>query len=435
MEYLVLAFFCLSLVLCLFFGFNLLYALFFGLLLFSSYALIKGFSAKDVVKMAFSGVKTVKNILFTFLLIGIITATWRASGTIAVIVSLSSNLITPTVLLLMTFILCSLLSFLTGTAFGTAATIGVICSTMAQGLGVSPLLTGGAVVAGSYFGDRCSPVSTSALLVATITKTDIFKNVKRMLKSAAIPFFVSCGIYVVIGILSKNEGHIPNLKALFEKDFILSPIAVAPAIILLILAILRFNVRIVMAGGIVSAILICIFIQKTEILDILKFCLYGYTSKSTELTAMMDGGGIVSMLRVTMIVCISSAYSGIFKKTGLLDNIQKLVAKSAKATTPFVSTLLTSIIAGMVACNQTLTIMLTDQLCSNTEPNKEKFALILENSAVVVAPLIPWSIAGGVPLASVGCPTASLCFALFLYLLPICEIIFSYIKKRENVTK
>lgn len=81
--------------------------------------------------------------------------------------------------------------------------------------------------------------------------------------------------------------------------------------------------------------------------------------------------------------------------------------------------LLTSVFASAIACNQTLAIILTHQLCRDAQPSRETTAISLENSAVVIAPLIPWSIAGGVPLASVGAPTVSLCFAFFLYLLPL----------------
>ncbi len=81
-----------------------------------------------------------------------------------------------------------------------------------------------------------------------------------------------------------------------------------------------------------------------------------------------------------------------------------------------------AVLAGMVACNQTLTIMLTDQLTRGVELDKSRFAIALEDSAVVVAPLVPWSIAGAVPLATIDAPTSSIVFACFLYLLPLCEL-------------
>ena len=70
--------------------------------------------------------------------------------------------------------------------------------------------------------------------------------------------------------------------------------------------------------------------------------------------------------------------------------------------------LCTAVAASMIACNQTLSILLTHQLCANTEPDGPSCAIDLENSVVVLAPLVPWSIAGAVPLASAGAPEQSL---------------------------
>ena len=60
-----------------------------------------------------------------------------------------------------------------------------------------------------------------------------------------------------------------------------------------------------------------------------------------------------------------------------------------------------------------------DQICKELEPDAQKFAIDMENSVIVVAPLVPWSIAGAVPLASVSAPLTSIVAAVFLYLLPL----------------
>ena len=130
MEWLILGVFSISLLICIILGIPILVALSFGLLLFLLYGRRKGFSWRELAGMAFDGIKTVSNILITFLLIGVMTAFWRASGTIAAIVCYASGLIRPSVFLLMTFLLNSMISVLTGTSFGTAATMGVICTTM-----------------------------------------------------------------------------------------------------------------------------------------------------------------------------------------------------------------------------------------------------------------------------------------------------------------
>ena len=78
--------FSVSLILCLLLNFSVVYALIVGYIIFITYGLIKGYDLKVLVKKSFAGVLTVKNILLVFVLLGMITALWRASGTIAFIV-------------------------------------------------------------------------------------------------------------------------------------------------------------------------------------------------------------------------------------------------------------------------------------------------------------------------------------------------------------
>lgn len=423
MEYLTISLFCLALFACLLFDVSILWALVAGLFIFFAYSLHKGYSFLETVQFSLSGVKTVKNILITFFLIGMLTALWRDAGTLPVIVCFAAQFIHPCIFLLMTFLLNCLISFLTGTAFGTAATMGVICSTMGAALGISPLFIGGAVLSGVYFGDRCSPVSTSALLTATLTRTDIFENIKGMLRTAAIPFLLSCILYTAMGLLSHNGETAPDLTAIFSLDFTLSPWAVLPALVLLALSLCKVNVKAAMTASIATALPISILLQHTPIETIPALLLTGYTAPHSEVAIMLNGGGITSILKVAAIVCLSSAFSGIFQNTGLLENVKHTIQKMAKKTNAFLAILFTSIMTSMIACNQTLAIILTDQLANEIETDKKRFAIALENSVVVVSPLIPWSIAGGVPLATIEAPTASILFACFLYLLPLWECV------------
>lgn len=429
MDLLVLVLFCASLLLCVCMDISILYALGIGLLLFLGYGRKKGYAWSELVGMAFSGVKTVKNILITFFLIGMLTALWRGSGTIAAIVSYASVVIRPSVFLVMTFLLNCLVSVLTGTAFGTAATMGVICATMAAAMGVDPVLTGGAVLSGVFFGDRCSPVSTSALLVAEITGTNIFHNIKNMLRTATVPFLLTCVIYTGIGWMNQAAQEVPDLRAIFDKEFSLHWLTLLPAAVILLLSLKQVNVKLAMTASILTAIPICIFIQGLSVEQLPEILLRGYYAENPEVAVMLNGGGILSMLKVASIVCLSSSYSGIFQKTGLLDRARQAIDNIAAKTTPFTSAVLTSIAASMIACNQTLAIMLTKQLCKQEENDNEEFAIVLEDTAVVIAPLIPWSIAGAVPLASVGAPAQSICFACFLYLLPIWRLVLDIRRK------
>ena len=130
MELFTFAVFSVILLCCVIFDFSLILALLLGLALFWGYGLYKRFSAKHLFHMSVSGVRTTSGILIMMLLIGALTALWRASGTIAAIICYASALIRPSSFLLLCFLLNCAVSVLTGTAFGTAATMGVICMTM-----------------------------------------------------------------------------------------------------------------------------------------------------------------------------------------------------------------------------------------------------------------------------------------------------------------
>lgn len=419
LEISVLSIFALSLMLCISFDISILAALVFGFFLFFGYGLLKKHSVKAMAAMAFSGVKTVKNILITFVLIGIITATWRVCGTIPYIVYHATSFCDPRVMVLVTFLLCCVISVLTGTAFGTAATMGVICTTMASSMGIPLLYSGGAVLAGSFFGDRCSPMSTSALLVSTLTKSDLYRNISNMVKTSVVPFAISCVIYTVLGMGAETVYDVTEIQDLFVNAFCLHPTALIPAAVIILFSCFKLNVKITMSISILCGMAVAFFVQGTSLPELVKIAVWGYKPQDYQVAALLSGGGIQSMVKVFSIVCLSSCYSGMFNGTGLLEGFRTGLTKLSDKILPFGSILLTSIITVMISCNQALAIMLTHQLCVDTEKDPETMASYMENTVVVVAPLIPWSIAGAVPLSSVGAPTACILTACYLYLLPI----------------
>lgn len=214
-----------------------------------------------------------------------------------------------------------------------------------------------------------------------------------------------------------------ELSGIFSEEFRLHWITLLPALVVLILSLCRIQVKLTMLASILSAVPICFLLQGASISRLLSASISGYHAQNAQVASMINGGGVFSMVRVSIIVCLSSACSGIFRKTGLLDRLKQQILRLSKRFTPYGATLLTSLLASSVACNQTLAIMLTHQLCKDTEPDEKRFAIYLENTAVVVAALIPWSIAGGAPLAAANAPTSSILFAFFLYLLPLWRLI------------
>ena len=423
--------FSLSLITCLLLKFSVVYALVIGYIIFIIYGLIKRHNLIILIKKSFEGVLTVKNILLVFILIGMITALWRASGTIAFIVYMGSKLVSPSILILLTFLLCSILSVLIGTSLGTAATMGVICASIGKTMGVNPYYVGGAVLSGIYFGDRCSPMSTSALLIAELTKTNLYTNIKLMIKTSVIPFIVTCLFYLLLGFKSTVSNISVDVTEIFKQNYNLNTIVIIPAILIILLSLLKINVKKTMLVSIVISFIIAMFIQRDSIVTLINYCIFGYHHTNERLNLMMKGGGILSMVNVSLIVGISSSYSGIFKETKMLVSLKKHLKDFSKKTSSYFVIFLSSIISGAIACNQSLGTILTNELCGELV-EKQKMAIILENTIVLLAGLIPWNIAMEVPLKAIDVGIMAGVYAFYLYFLPLWNLILGVIEERNK---
>ena len=426
--------FSLSLIFCLLLKYSVIYALIVGYIIFVTYGLIKGHDLKVLIKKSFEGVLTVKNILLVFVLIGMITALWRASGTIAFIVYMGSKLISPSILILLTFLLCSILSFLIGTSLGTAATMGVICVSIGKAMGINPYYLGGAVLSGIYFGDRCSPMSTSALLITELTKTNLYTNIKLMFKTSIIPFVITCLFYLFLGLKSSTSPVSIDATNIFKENYNLNIVVIVPAILIIILSLFKVNVKKTMLVSIVISFIIAIFFQKESVTSLINYCVYGFHHSNEKLNLIMKGGGILSMLNVGLIVAISSSYSGIFKETKMLVLMKKYLKEFSKKTSNYFVIFLSSIISGAIACNQSLGIILTYELCEELE-DKQNMAIILENTIVLLVGLIPWNIAMAAPLKTIDIGLMSGLFAFYLYFLPLWNLFLGIVKEKKKINR
>lgn len=156
-----------------------------------------------------------------------------------------------------------------------------------------------------------------------------------MLRTAWLPFVVTSLLYLFVGMATPHTQTSLDLAALFETEFQLHWIALLPALVIFALALGRVPVKWAMGASILSAIPICLLLQRVQPVELLHCALLGYQAREEAVGAMLNGGGVISMVKVAVIVCISSAYSGIFQKTGLLDGLQQAILTLSRRITPY----------------------------------------------------------------------------------------------------
>ena len=104
------ALFLAAMLFCLVKDFSLAWALLFALVLFFALGLRRGYGAKALVKMAWSKMPKSMIVLRILFFIGLLTGLWRSCGTIAFFIYHGIRVITPSLFILVAFLLTVLLS-------------------------------------------------------------------------------------------------------------------------------------------------------------------------------------------------------------------------------------------------------------------------------------------------------------------------------------
>ncbi len=418
------------------------YPLLIALGLLTAVLIRRGFSPGSLLKMGIAGARQSLPVINVLLLIGIITAVWMAAGTVPALVYYGTGLISARFFMLWAFLLTSAVSVLMGTSFGAVGTLGIALMVIARSSHVDLNPVAGAIIAGAFVGDRCSPMSSSAHLVASITHTSLYSNLRNMAISSLWPMILSIFFYAALSLFYPVTFGADSIIAELPTIFDLSPIVLLPAIALLLLALLRVDVKLAMLVSVGLGIAIAHQQQHTPLLQLIQFALFGYhLDQTTPLQTILLGGGLLPMAKATLVVLLSTAFAGIFAGSGVLSFASRWLDRIRTQRQLGCATVLVAVLANLFGCTQTIAILLTGQMMQPhyhahwltqrqfskasfensgvANIGDEQLALALEDSAVVIAPLIPWNIAGLIPATVLGVGPGFIPYAAYLLLLPL----------------
>jgi NhaC family Na+:H+ antiporter len=114
--------------------------------------------------------------IFILLMIGALTSTWMLSGVVPTMIYYGLKLIHPSIFLLVTFLLCSIISIMAGSSWTTVGTIGVAMLHAGQIVGIPTGWLAGAIISGAYLGDKISPLSDTTNLAASVAGVDLHET-------------------------------------------------------------------------------------------------------------------------------------------------------------------------------------------------------------------------------------------------------------------
>jgi Na+/H+ antiporter NhaC len=101
----------------------------------------------------------------------------------------------------MLFLAGALISFTTGTSWGTFAILIPIGMPLVVNLDLPPALILAAILGGGVFGDHCSPISDTTAVSAVAAGCDLLEHTKTQLPYALIAAGLALIGYLVMGIV------------------------------------------------------------------------------------------------------------------------------------------------------------------------------------------------------------------------------------------
>jgi len=166
------------------------------LLLFS-----KRFSHEKLVSLGFSGIAELLPLVTIVLLSLTLGASLKELGTGLFIAGIVGEYLPLIFVVPMLFLAGAVISFSTGTSWGTFAILIPIGVPLIQTLGLPPSLVIAAILGGGIFGDHCSPISDTTAVSAIASGCDLLEHVKTQLPYALFGGALTLVAYFIISVV------------------------------------------------------------------------------------------------------------------------------------------------------------------------------------------------------------------------------------------
>ncbi|TMN21553.1 Na+/H+ antiporter NhaC [Lentibacillus cibarius] len=372
-----------------------------------------GYTFKEVEQSAYESMLKALQPGMIILTVGILIGAWMASGTVPSIIYYGIESISPSFFLVITLVLCSVVSLATGASWATVGTAGIAMMGVGHSLGVPVGMTAGAIVSGAFFGDKMSPLSDSTNLSAAVAGAELMDHIKHMLLTTGPAYIITAMIFTVLGLIyggsSVSSSEVNTLTGYLAENFNLGLIPlIPPAIVITLLVMKKPPVPSIFIGALAGAA-VAIAYQGVSVNQVLTTFFDGYYVESgiEMVDTLLQQGGLTSMLPLVALYLFALGLGGILYSYGVLEVILESVVSRIKSRgmLVFVS-MFTGYamlgIGGSFSFSGVMTGTLLKPLFEKFNLRPENLSRIIEDTATQSAPLVPWTAGGLFTAAALG---------------------------------
>lgn len=417
--------------------------LLFGCAVAAGVGLIRGCKPRDIATGVIQSIRRSLEAICILLLIGALIGVWIAAGVVPAMVYYGLQIISPRWFLVGAMFVCAMISMVLG-SWGTAGTVGLAFMGMAHAMGVPLPLTAGAVISGSYVGDKLSPLADTTNLAAAVAEEKIFTCIRHIFKISAPLFLLSLGIYGLLGLQYDGEavqaGQLADIIRVLEDSFRIEPLCLLPLLILLVCMLIRIPAIPSLAAGILSGGIYGLLAQHRSVSDLLRCVLRGYVSHSdnTIVDELLSAGGIMSMWYTVSIVLLAMSLGGIMEQTGQMDALVSPLLKRARGFAPLMTaTVLTSVCTNILLPDQYIAITLPGRMYASAFDQRgfrrKDLALSIGVGGALTSALVPWNTCGTFMAGILGVSTLHyLPFAFYNWAMPLAVVVYAVFHQKRK---
>lgn len=163
--------------------------------------LSKRFEHKELVDIGFKGIGELLPLVTIVLMSLTLGASLKELGTGYFIAGIVGEHLPLVLVVPMLFLAGAVISFSTGTSWGTFAILIPIGVPLIQALGLPPSLVIAAILGGGIFGDHCSPISDTTAVSAIASGCDLLEHVKTQMPYALFGGGLTLVAYIIASIV------------------------------------------------------------------------------------------------------------------------------------------------------------------------------------------------------------------------------------------
>ena len=179
--------------------------------------------------------------IFIFLLVGVLISVWIVCWNNSNFNGIRLPACIPKNFHSNCFVVCAIVGTSIGSAFTTAATVGLAFMGMGSALGYDPALIAGAIISGAFFGDKMSPLSDTTNLAPAVTGVDLFEHIRNMLWTTVPAFIIAFIAFFILGSGTSGDVDFTNFISTLEKNATISIFTLIPILLLFLFAFKKFQ--------------------------------------------------------------------------------------------------------------------------------------------------------------------------------------------------